>query len=230
MIINVLEWLEATTQKNPSKTAFADLEKSITYEELLWKAEVIGSAISKRADSHNTEWKNKPIAVLIDRNIESLILFMGIIYSGNFYVPVDDTMPQKRVELIIDTLNPVLILNSKEKTRLQFDGVVSYEEITYGEICEEKLADIRRNCVDTDPLYAIFTSGSTGVPKGVLINHRAVIDLVSQFTDTFQFPEKPVFGNQAPMDFDVSTKDIYNCLYFGGNIADNTEAVFCVAG
>lgn len=218
MTINVLEWLETTAQNNPSKTAFADFVKSITYEEVVCKAKIIGSAISRKAKELGVEWADKPIAVLIDRNIESLILFMGIIYSGNFYVPVDDTMPQKRVELIMDTLNPVLILNSKEKTRLQLDGVVPYEEIAKGEIWEEKLADIREKSLDTDPLYAIFTSGSTGVPKGVLINHRAVIDLVNQFATTFCFPKEPVFGNQAPMDFDVSTKDIYNCLYLGGTL------------
>ncbi len=218
MNTNILEWLETATEKNPSKIAFADIEKSITYGELLQQARQIGSKIAERAEGIGTEWKNRPIAVLIDRNIESLILFMGIVYSGNFYVPVDDTMPQKRVELIMDTLNPVLLLNSKENTKLEMDGIVSYAEMISGEINEEKLNDVRSKSIDTDPLYAIFTSGSTGIPKGVLINHRSVIDLVHQFVNTFDFPEEPVFGNQAPMDFDVSTKDIYNCLYLGGTL------------
>lgn len=218
MNINVLEWLESAAQRTPSKIAFADLEKSITYGEALQKAKKIGSAIIRRAEEQGTEWKNRPIAVLIDRNIESLVLFMGIVYSGNFYVPVDDTMPQKRVELILETLNPVLIVNSKEKTGLKLEGIVSFEELVQEEISDKRLTEIRNRSLDTDPLYAIFTSGSTGVPKGVLINHRSVIDLINQFTETFTFPAEPVFGNQAPMDFDVSTKDIYNCLYLGGTL------------
>lgn len=218
MNINVLEWLEESAKKYPAKIAFADIENSITYEEVLEKSKKIGSRILDISEMHGTEWKNKPIAVLIDRNIESLILFMGIVYSGNFYVPIDVTMPQKRVELIMDTLKPVLVLDSKEKNGILKDNVISYSEITNGEIKENKLKSVREKCIDTDPLYAIFTSGSTGIPKGVLICHRSVIDLVHQFADTFEFPKEPVFGNQAPMDFDVSTKDIYNSLYLGGTL------------
>ena len=84
MNINVLEWLEAAAEKNPSGIAFADPEKSVTYAEVLQKAKQIGSAIIGRAKALGTDWKNKPIAVLIDRNVESLILFLGIVYSGNF--------------------------------------------------------------------------------------------------------------------------------------------------
>lgn len=218
MNTNVLEWLEAAAEKYPAKIAFADIDKSITYAELIKYARLIGSRIIELAEDAKQEWKNKPIAVLIDRNIESLILFMGIVYSGNFYVPIDDTMPGKRVELIMNTLNPVLVINSKEKTGLQMEGLLSYAEMTEGKVWEEKLSEIRENSIDTDPLYAIFTSGSTGIPKGVLINHRSVIDLVHQFVNTFDFPKEPIFGNQAPMDFDVSTKDIYNCLYLGGTL------------
>ena len=218
MNINVLEWLEQSAARYPNKVAFADINNSITYAELVEQAKRIGSAIIRIAGEHREDWKNRPIAILIDRNIESLILFMGVVYSGNFYVPVDDTMPQKRVDLILDTLKPVLILNSKEKTNLELEMIFQYAELIKENISNEAIAEVRRECLDTDPLYAIFTSGSTGIPKGVLVRHRSVIDLVEQFTHTFAFPEEPVFGNQAPMDFDVSVKDIYNCLYLGGTL------------
>ena len=78
--------------------------------------------------------------------------------------------------------------------------------------------EIRLNFIDTDPLYSIFTSGSTGIPKGVVVSHKSVIDLVESFNDTFSFNNALVFGNQAPFDFDVSVKDIYNALRCGGTV------------
>lgn len=213
MITNVLQYLEDSAEKNPEKILFADEKESITYLELMNRAKCIGSFIAGR-----TGEKNKPIAVLIDRNIRSLLAFMGIVYSGNFYVPIDMSMPVQRVELILRTLEPLLILDAAGKGGIMERQAVCVDEAAEAGSDTELLFRLRREAIDTDPLYAIFTSGSTGIPKGVLVNHRSIIDLTEQFAAAFTFPEEPVFGNQAPFDFDVSSKDIYCCLKLGGSL------------
>ena len=76
----------------------------------------------------------------------------------------------------------------------------------------KKLAEIRIETIDTDPLYATFTSGSTGIPKGVITCHRSVIDMTEALVDTFGFSQESIFGNQNPFYFDASIKDIYSVL------------------
>lgn len=213
MITNVLEYLESSYAKTPDKLLFEDEKESVTYREVISRAKGIGSFIAER-----TNGANKPVAVLIDRNVRSLMAFIGIVYSGNFYVPIDTSMPIQRVELILNTLEPVLILDAVGKGSPGERGTVFFEEAAETEVNEDMLSDIRKEAIDTDPLYAIFTSGSTGIPKGVLVNHRSIIDLAEQFAQTFVFPQEPVFGNQAPFDFDVSAKDIYCCLKLGGSL------------
>lgn len=224
MIINILEYLENNlSDLRADKCALSDERDTVSYIQLVEMAKRIGTYIAEQG-----QWRNKPIAVLIDRNVWSIVLFMGIVYSGNFYVPIDPTMPEKRIDLILNTLDPVMILSAVEGKELTGRCVIEKSECLNTEINEAILGDIRSRALDTDPLYAIFTSGSTGMPKGVLVSHRSVIDLAEQFTETFPFPEEPVFGNQAPLDFDVSVKDIYCALKLGGTVQIIPKKLFSV--
>lgn len=213
MIINILEYLETSANKFPSKVVFTDETTQINYRVFLQRSKIVGSYLTTALNG----LIKKPVAVLIDRNIESLIAFFGIVYSGNFYVPIDSSLPKQRIQLMINTLQPVAILSSVKDTNLaeelHYDGKkLNFEETCSAPIDEAGLKVIRNKIIDTDPLYSIFTSGSTGTPKGVVICHRSVIDLTEQFTKIFGFSEKSIFGNQAPFDFDVSVKDISSTL------------------
>ncbi len=218
MTTNVLDYLERSVLRFPEKTVFSDSKNEITYLELQNRAKSVASALIAGGLKTKT-----PVVVFIDRNIESLVSFMGVVMSGNFYVPVDRQLPAQRVKLIFETLSPkAAIIFEKDNKMLDEIGYegerLLFEEAKLFEVNEEELALRRKASIDTDPLYAIFTSGSTGVPKGVLVCHRSVVDLIENFAETFDFDETRVFGNQAPFDFDVSVKDIYSTLRNGASM------------
>lgn len=228
---SVLEYLENSAEKFPDKIVFADEAEEITYRDFRKEARAVATGLAKASQTA----RRKPVVVFIERNIRSLIGFFGVIYSGNFYVPVDCQMPAKRIELIFDTLKPVAVITTestrKIMDRVEFKGpVLALEELKETPVQEEVLNDISRREIDTDPLYAIFTSGSTGVPKGVLVGHRSVIDLIDNFQKEFGFDDTIIMGNQAPFDFDVSVKDIYSTIKNGGTMYVLPKVMFSMPG
>lgn len=108
MICNVLEYLEEAAKEVPERVALRDERRDITYEEWKEGARRIGSALGRRTEGA------RPIAVFIDRDVRMLVLFLGIVYSGNFYVPVSKQLPGERIRQILHQVQPEAVLCVEE--------------------------------------------------------------------------------------------------------------------
>lgn len=213
---NVLDYLKESARKYPDKVAFADIDQSITYEELYRKAQEIGSALASKISI------GQPVPIFMEKSVDTICLFFGVVYAGGFYVLLDMKQPQTRLNHIMKTLDSKMIVTSQKyiealKKKQMESDVILLEDL-YGHVNLKKLDSIASQHTDTMPLYTIFTSGSTGIPKGVCVAHRSVIDFIETFTKTFHINENDVIGNQAPWDFDVSVKDIYSTIKTGATM------------
>lgn len=211
---HVLDYLDATVKRVPDKTAFVDETVSYSFQEVHDISRCIGSALASKG------YYKEPILVFMRKSPRTIVTFFGIINAGCFYVPIDEEMPQTRINLIIENCHPRAVVcdnETLEATReLTFDGeILQFDEICTFSQNSEVLADIRRKSLDIDPIYIVFTSGSTGVPKGVCACHRSVLDYVEQLSETLGFSEDTVFGNQTPLYFDACLKELYPTLKFG---------------
>ena len=189
--------------------------RHILFSELARAARAAGTYLARRYGC-----VSRPVAVAAERSSDSIAAFMGVLASGNYYVPVDTSMPRRRMERILEKIRPVCFLapeTQKEKL-VHIEEFCPLEEMERGFASEEDtelLASARESVLDVDPAYVIFTSGSTGVPKG----HRHFPPFGDRFYRVDErdilFDETEVFGNQAPFYFDLSVKDIYRTLRNG---------------
>ena len=154
---NVLEFIEESARKYPDKLSVADINGGLTYQELETEAKQIGAWLYEDLGG----CKNRPVAVLLDKEPKSVAAFMGVVYSGNFYVVTDAEMPVDRINKILVTLQPEAAITDGSHIEKAKELYVDREGAGYTprifNLDERKmdadvsvLAEVRKRMIDTD--------------------------------------------------------------------------------
>ena len=216
MINDILLQLEKAALKYKDKTMFSDGQKALSFEQVLDKAKRLGSALTRFTDMRS------PVAVMSGRNAYTPAAFLGIVFAGCFYAPMDSTQPEARLRGILGVLEPQLLIADNENIErarsLGFEGdILCIDELFESEINEDALSARRREmCID-DPLYVIFTSGSTGAPKGVITSRLSLCCYINAYTEVMGIDDSDVLGNQSPLDYIAAIRDIYLPIFTGAS-------------
>lgn len=91
MKINVLSYLEASVERVPNRVCWADAASALTYREAWTAVCDMGAALSERLSTVNA-----PVCVLLRHDVTDLLAFFSVVYSGNFYVPIDPALPGRQ--------------------------------------------------------------------------------------------------------------------------------------
>jgi amino acid adenylation domain-containing protein/thioester reductase-like protein len=164
------------------------------------------------------------VAVLQHRTPELVGTLLGVWQAGGAYVPLDPAWPSRRIEDVLRDIRPSAIVVDHDLGEV----AASIQELEIPilrlgepEFLEDSTAPSPLNgeLPTADSLaYAIFTSGSTGVPKGVMIEHRSVVNVIESFNRTYDLTPSDRVLQQASIAFDVSVNEIFPVLCAGGTL------------
>lgn len=224
----LLDLFEEQVKKKPNRTALVFGTLHLTYKQLNEKANQLANYLVK-------SYRIKPddlIALLLDRNEQIIICILAIWKSGGAYVPIDADYPIERIGYILgDTQAKVLLLNNRLKNKLNklINQQLNYEIIdvdnqkTHEIINQESKKNIINACSSLNLAYVIYTSGTTGNPKGVMIEHRSVINILNYL---IKYVYKKPRGHREPLkitaftsySFDVSVSEFFVPLLSGNEL------------
>lgn len=218
--------LEQAAEKFGDKTAFEDNDNKISFKELRAKSRALASGILSRVKTG----REYPIIIHLPKSVNSIVAFMGVLYTGSPYAPVENKIAPVRMETITANLKPSLVITDAEGkeslSKLNLNAEIILFDDLLGETNDAAVDAALYKVCDLDGAYIMHTSGSTGVPKGVTISNRGVIDYASWIEATFHITENDIIGLNSPFHFDNSIFDVYTTLYTGAKTLIIPEILF----
>ena len=160
------------------------------------------------------------VVIYLERSIELMVAILGILKAGAAYVPVEPTLPQERVALVLaDTRASVLLTESQLVSKLPpSQAHLVCLDTDWQRIAQQPAANPASPVTPDNLAYAIYTSGSTGKPKAVLVSHYNVTRLFDVTQPLFHFDETDVWTLFHSYAFDFSVWEMWGALLFGGRL------------
>ena len=210
----IVQLFENQVKKTPENIAVVFEDDQLTYRELNARANVLACRLRELGVGPDDY-----VAIMAERNIEMIIGIFGIIKAGGAYVPLDPAYPKDRMDYILEDCQPKVLLIGQEGIKVEKEIpmiVLKGDNSFVGDSDNLKLANnpevVNKS---SDLAYLIYTSGTTGRPKGVMVEHRSVLNLVGWKQINGDYTEATTILQNFNYIFDGSVWEIFPALLSG---------------
>jgi amino acid adenylation domain-containing protein len=221
----VHELFEEQAERTPDAVAMIDPgralgdHREVSYRELNGLASAVASRLHEFGVGPDTR-----VGLCMGRSVEMIVGLLGILKAGAAYVPLDPAHPRERVRTVLhDAGVPVLLVSRSEEMRIpEFEGHVLFVDV-------DRTPDIPApNTIATAVTpeclaYVMYTSGSSGRPKGVMIEHRGLVNYITAAAAEFGLTAADRVLQFASVAFDTAAEEIFPCLARGGTLVLRPE-------
>jgi nonribosomal peptide synthetase DhbF len=203
-------------ERTPRHTAVVFEEHSLSYAELNRRADKLAHQLRELGVGPDVL-----VALFLVRSLDMIVAVLGVLKAGGAYVPLDPTYPRNLLASMLANAQPSVLLTQE---RLQSElpphcsHVVMIDAETSAAARQGDTPSPRRARSPRDLAYVIYTSGSTGEPKGVEIEHRSVVNMLSSMQRRPGLDVKDRMLAITTLAFDIAALELFLPLSRGACI------------
>lgn len=206
------QWFEQQAQSTPEATALRFQGDTLSYLELSRKSDQLATHLMALGVG-----KAGLVGVCMYPSIDMITALLAVWKAGAAYVPIDPSYPKERIDFVLQDSGITALISQPQALKTELPEHIPMLELTsdwFRNAPEQRLE--QPDVAGDDLAYVIYTSGSTGQPKGVMVEHRAVVNFVGSLLS-----ELPSVANNrwlfvTSLSFDIALFEWFGALVRGG--------------
>ncbi len=209
--LTLVDLFKAQVKKTPDKTAIISGSEMITYDKLDKMSDVLAAELFDKGIK-----EEDIVCLMIDKSVDMIVSILSVLKAGGGYLAIECDLPDERKKYILnDSKVKYLITKNCNEPYSKFEGeVIKIEEVDFAQ--QPKNIEYKLNAKNI--AYIMYTSGTTGQPKGVVIEHKSVVNYVHAFLDEFKYDGSEKVLQQSSYLFDAFVEEVYPTLSAGATL------------
>ncbi|MEA5617546.1 amino acid adenylation domain-containing protein [Cronbergia sp. UHCC 0137] len=211
----VHEIISQQAQQTPDATAVVFADKILTYAELNAKSNQIAHYLLQLGIKAEDR-----IGVCLERSSPLLIIaLLGILKAGAAYIPLDPTFPPERLRFMMADAELRLLLAQASLANIITDKIatINLDELEE-KINQQPIFDPQIKVTPEQLTYLIYTSGSTGQPKGVMIEGRSLVNILTDLKQRLSITPNDKLLAVTTIAFDIAALELFLPLITGAQV------------
>ncbi|AET61188.1 iturin a synthetase a [Paenibacillus terrae HPL-003] len=188
---------EKQVVQTPDHIALVFGNQRLTYRELNERANSLARVLQAQGVG-----PDKLVGLMVQRSAEMIIGLLAVLKAGGAYVPIDPEYPSARIEYMLSDSEAAVLLTSRDLVGEHHYSAntlfIEDEEVYQGE-----KTNLETTAQPEHLAYVIYTSGSTGNPKGVMLQHRSVLNFITGMREVIDFAADKTILSLTTISFDI---------------------------